>query len=85
MIKKLWFVLALLLLPPGVWADERYMIGPYKHYRTEEDLLVFDSCANDKKIPAARYYECFVFDDESGQLTADLHNKPRRSAGRKSR
>jgi len=27
MIKKLWFVLALLLLPPGVWAQERYMIG----------------------------------------------------------
>ena len=27
MIKKLWFVLALLLLPPGVWAEERYMIG----------------------------------------------------------
>ena len=27
MIKKLWFVLAVLLLPPGVWADERYMIG----------------------------------------------------------
>ena len=27
MIKKLWFLLALLLLPPGVWADERYMIG----------------------------------------------------------
>ena len=27
MIKKLWFVLALLLLPPGVWAEERHMIG----------------------------------------------------------
>ena len=27
MIKKLWFVLALLLLPAGVWAEERYMIG----------------------------------------------------------
>ena len=27
MIKKLWFLLALLLLPPGVWAEERYMIG----------------------------------------------------------
>ena len=27
MIKKLWFVLAVLLLPPGVWADERYKIG----------------------------------------------------------
>src|SRR5262245_21516669 len=27
MIKKLWLVLALLLLPPGVWAEERYMIG----------------------------------------------------------
>ena len=26
MIKKLWFVLVL-LLPPGVWAEERYMIG----------------------------------------------------------
>jgi len=70
--------------------DERYMIGPYRHYRAEEDLLVFHSCATDKGIPAARYYECFVFDDESGQLVADLHTppKPRRGtahAGRKAR
>src|SRR5262249_29588533 len=27
MIKRLWFVLAFLLLPPGVLAEERYMIG----------------------------------------------------------
>jgi len=43
---------------------ERYLIGPYRHYRTEEDLLVFDQCATDKRIAAARYYECFVFEDE---------------------
>ena len=43
---------------------ERYLIGPYRHYRTEEDLLVFDQCATDKHIPAARYYECFVFEGE---------------------
>jgi hypothetical protein len=74
---------------PG--GEDRYMIGPYRHYRAEEELLVFHNCATDKRIPAARYYECFVFDDDSGMVAADQHtptNKLRRgpaNAGRKSR
>src|SRR5712692_3026128 len=52
----------------------RYMIGPYRHYRAEEELLVFHSCATDKRIPAARYYECFVFDDDTGTVAADLRS-----------
>ena len=54
---------------PG--GDDRYMIGPYRHYRGEEELLVFHNCATDKRVPAARYYECFVFDDDTGTVAAD--------------
>jgi hypothetical protein len=54
---------------PG--GGERYLIGPYRHYRTEEDLLVFDQCATDKHIPSARYYECFVFEGEDEPDTSD--------------
>ena len=38
------------------------MIGPYRHYRSEDDLMIFHDCATDKKVPAARYYACFVYD-----------------------
>jgi hypothetical protein len=58
-------------ISPG--GAERYMIGPYRNYRTEDDLMIFHDCATDKRIPAARYYECFVFDEDSGTVTADLH------------
>ena len=74
---------------PG--GEDRYMIGPYRHYRAEEELLVFHNCATDKRIPAARYYKCFVFDDDSGMVAADPRSptsKLRRgpaNAGRKSR
>ena len=53
-------------ISPG--GEDRYLIGPYRHYRTEEDLLVFHECATDKKLPSAKYYECFVWDeDEAGE------------------
>ena len=74
---------------PG--GEDRYMIGPYRHYRAEEELLVFHNCATDKRIPAARYYECFVYDDDSGTVAADSRSptgKLRRgsaNAGRKQR
>lgn len=59
-------------ISPG--GAERYMIGPYRNYRTEDDLLIFHDCATDKRIPAAKYYECFVFDEDSGTVAADLRN-----------
>jgi hypothetical protein len=67
-------------ISPG--GAERYLIGPYRHYRTEEDLLVFDQCATDKHIPAARYYECFVFEsdeDEANPPTAPRAKKKMRA------
>jgi hypothetical protein len=50
-------------ISPG--GDDRYLIAPYRHYRSEEDLLTFHSCATNKRIPAANYYECFVFEEEA--------------------
>lgn len=45
----------------GVWPGgaDRYLIAPYRHYRTEDDLLVFHQCATDVSIPAKRYHACF--------------------------
>jgi hypothetical protein len=42
----------------------RYLIGPYRRYRTEKELVIFHTCATDTRIPPARYYECFAFDDD---------------------
>ena len=50
-------------ISPG--GADRYLIAPYRHYRTEDDLLIFHECATDKRIPAANYYECFVFEEAS--------------------
>lgn len=49
-------------ISPG--GADRYMIAPYRHYRTEEDLLIFHECATSKDIPAEMYYACFVFVEE---------------------
>jgi hypothetical protein len=57
-------------ITPG--SASRYMIGPYKHYRIEEDLMVFHSCATDKKVPAANYYACFVYDEDSNLVQARM-------------
>jgi hypothetical protein len=62
----------------------RYMIGPYRSYRSEDDLLVFHDCATDKKVPAANYYACFVYDDDIGVVQAKLRRGPNKP-GRKSR
>jgi hypothetical protein len=45
-------------------AASRYMIGPYLHYRSEEELDLFHECATSKLIPAAQYYNCFVIDED---------------------
>lgn len=43
---------------------ERYLIGPYMQWRTEEDLAVVARCTADKKIKGERYYGCFVMDGQ---------------------
>ena len=40
---------------------DRYMIAPYRHYRTLEDLIIFDECATSNEVPPDLYYGCFVF------------------------
>ncbi|MCL4766674.1 MAG: hypothetical protein KJZ80_10610 [Hyphomicrobiaceae bacterium] len=52
-------------ISPG--GADRYMIAPYRHYRTEEDLIIFDECARSKAIPAEHYHGCFVFIEEEPQ------------------
>jgi hypothetical protein len=69
-------------ITPG--SSSRYMIGPYRHYRTEEDLMVFHSCATDKKLATTSYYSCFVFDEDSGLVQARMRRGPN-NPGRKSR
>jgi hypothetical protein len=66
-------------ISPG--GNDRYLIAPYRHYRSDDDLLVFHTCATNKRIPAERYYECFVFDDDSMTVRADI----RRPAAQKHR
>jgi hypothetical protein len=41
---------------------DRYLISPYAHYRSEEDLYPFHECATSKDIPKDAYYGCFVID-----------------------
>lgn len=50
--------------------ETRYMISPYVHYSTEDDLLMFHNCAESKEVPAEEYHLCFVYDeaeDENAQ------------------
>lgn len=54
-------------LPDG---ENRYAIAPYADYRSEKDLLIFHSCAENKKIHPERYYACFVFDSERPHVTS---------------
>lgn len=48
-------------------AANRYMIGPYLHYRTEEDLDLFHQCATSKDVAADQYYACFVIEENYGE------------------
>lgn len=45
---------------PG--GKDRYLIGPYMQWRTEEDLAVVSKCAADRKITGERWYGCFVME-----------------------
>lgn len=44
---------------------QRYMIAPYFHYGSIDELTAFRRCATDKRVPAADYYACFVADEQS--------------------
>jgi hypothetical protein len=46
--------------------ETRYMIAPYMQYATEDELLVYHRCAESKRVPAAQYPLCFVYDESSG-------------------
>jgi len=40
----------------------RVAITPYGYYRAPSDLLLFNTCASDTRVPADLYYACFVMD-----------------------
>jgi hypothetical protein len=40
----------------------RFLIGPYVYYRSEAELLPFNACATNPRIPAADYTACFSMD-----------------------
>jgi hypothetical protein len=45
--------------------ETRYMIAPYLHYNEEQELAIFHRCATNKRVPADRYYDCFVLDESN--------------------
>jgi hypothetical protein len=63
--------------------ETRYMISPYVHYSTEDDLLMFHNCAESKEVPAEEYHLCFVYDeaeDENAQSTPEQTPAPQPQA-----
>lgn len=50
----------------GNFADDsgRYLIHPYRLYRSERDLAVFHRCATSRRVPAADRPRCFVMTDD---------------------
>lgn len=65
------------ILPEG---KDRFLIGPYRRYRAEKELLAFHACATDKRLPAAKYYECFVFDEGGVTGAGELRARKKRRA-----
>ena len=47
--------------------ETRYMVAPYTHYASEDDLLMFHRCATSKDVPADQYHLCFVYDDSEDE------------------
>jgi hypothetical protein len=66
-------------ISPG--GKDRYLIGPYRRYRTEKELAIFHTCATDNRIPPARYYECFVFDDDDSAEMGRVRARKKMRAG----
>jgi hypothetical protein len=51
--------------------ETRYMVAPYTHYASEEDLMMFHNCATSKTVPADQYHLCFVYEEsEDGAQNA---------------
>lgn len=70
-------------ISPG--GADRYMIAPYRFYRTEEDLLVFHTCAESKEVPKESYGACFVFQEtppDQSPPPAVAPNQPKIKAAR---
>ena len=45
--------------------DHRYMIAPYRHYSFDDDLVSFDTCAEEwKETKSEEYYACFIAHEE---------------------
>ena len=64
-------------MPPG---DNRYLIAPYVHYSSNDDLMSAHTCATNPRIPYAFYYECFLWsdeDDEERQRPSPLRERER--------
>jgi len=62
-------------ISPG--GADRYLIGPYRHYRYDADLLVFHRCATNPRIATERYHQCFVFNEETGRTLAEAQIQPK--------
>jgi hypothetical protein len=62
---------------------DRYLISPYAHYRSEEDLYPFHDCATSKAIPKDAYYGCFVIDPAAEEQAMQQEQKPAPKAGKK--
>jgi hypothetical protein len=46
-------------------STNRYLIAPYLNYSRQSELLVFHTCADEKKLSATSYYACFIKDHGS--------------------
>ncbi len=63
---------------------DRYLISPYAHYRSEEDLYPFHECATSKEIPKDAYYGCFVIDPVADeQAMQEQKPEPKGKKGKK--
>jgi hypothetical protein len=60
--------------------SDRFLISPYLHYRTDQDLLVFHRCATNKNVTADRYYACFVIEPDASDVAAKLTMQKKRIA-----
>src|SRR5262249_52761692 len=64
--------------------SSRYLIAPYLHYRSEDELYVFHQCATSKTVASDLYYGCFVVDTNEPEAEAPpAKNKPKRTAHRR--
>jgi hypothetical protein len=60
----------------------RYLIAPYLHYRSEDELAVFHQCATSKEVAPELYYGCFVVESsaEPDAAAPPAKGKAKRSA-----